>query len=172
MTCVRSLLVALVPVSLVSGCGAGGQEEGVHQLPGYDISFSLPSSWRAVDHESSDAELDRFQRDHPRFLEIGEILRLEDANRFAAATEQGRVRLLVTARPADPGYTLRGHIEQNLPPDEGKTRAQFQQEFGDVLHQRAFDLPFLRLLAKAEEIETIGVLERLPRQIGLWLWQS
>jgi hypothetical protein len=111
----RALAVPLVAVSLAARCGGEAAEETVHRVSVHDVSFALPSAWRAVDHESSDAELDRFQRDHPRFIEIADILRLEDADRFAAATDRGRVRLLVTVRPVEPGYTLRGHIERNLP---------------------------------------------------------
>ena len=59
------------------------------------------------------------------------------------------------------------HIQQHLPPDEREARAQFQQEFGDMLHQGVFDLALLRLVGQAQKIETIGVFQRFVGQVGL-----
>jgi hypothetical protein len=67
---------------------------------------------------------------------------------------------------------LASHIQEHLPSDEGKARAEFQQEVGDVLDQRGFDLPFLRLLAQTEEIEAIRVFEGFPGKIRLRLGQG
>ncbi|MNT69842.1 hypothetical protein D3C72_2081840 [compost metagenome] len=62
---------------------------------------------------------------------------------------------------------LAAHVQQHLPTNEGKTRTQLQQEIGDVLHQRAFDLAFLCFIAQAKEIEAVRVFQRLNGQIGL-----
>jgi hypothetical protein len=61
------------------------------------------------------------------------------------------------------------HIQQHLPPDERKARAQLQQEFGDMLHQGVFDRPLASLAAKPKKIQTVRVLQRLASQIGLRL---
>lgn len=114
----RRFVGALVPLLFVMtgvGCGAGSADHEVHRVPGYEASVALPPSWDAVDYQSSAEDLDRFEREHPRFLEIADILRSLDAHRLAAAEKGGDVRLLVSIREAAPGYTLRGHIRTNLP---------------------------------------------------------
>jgi hypothetical protein len=63
------------------------------------------------------------------------------------------------------------HVQQHLPADEGEAGTQFQQELGDVLHQRAFDLALLRLVGQAQEVEAVRVLQRFARQVGLRLGQ-
>lgn len=109
-------LLMLLPLALTAaGCAGSSANEEVHRVPGYEASVALPPSWAAVDYQSSDEDLDRFQREHSRFLEIADILRSLDAHRLAAAEEGGDVRLLVSVSEAAPGYTLRGHIRTNLP---------------------------------------------------------
>ena len=51
------------------------------------------------------------------------------------------------------------HIQQHLPPDEGKARAQLQQEFGNVFDQGVFNLPLLRHIGQSKKVEAIRVFQ-------------
>ncbi|MPN26185.1 hypothetical protein SDC9_173609 [bioreactor metagenome] len=62
---------------------------------------------------------------------------------------------------------LAADVQQHLPADEGKAGAQFEQEVGDVLHQGVFDVALVGCLGQAEEIETVGVFQRLAGEVGL-----
>lgn len=114
----RYLVVGALFLGSSAGCGggSGAPDEEVHRVPGYGISVALPASWDAVSYQSSAEELDEFQRKHPRFLGIAETLRSPEAgSEFAAAEEPGDTRLLLSIHEAEPGYSLRAHIERNLP---------------------------------------------------------
>ena len=93
--------------------------------------------------------------------QLAEVLRLEFPGLqfdHHVATQLQVVKEQVEGRVSARRYSrLAAHIQQDLPTNEGESRAQLQQEIRDVLHQCAFDLPLLRLLTKAEEIETIRV---------------
>ena len=45
--------------------------------------------------------------------------------------------------------------------------AEFEQKFLDVVKQTLFEVAFVRVVADREEIEIVGVFERLFGEIGL-----
>ena len=49
------------------------------------------------------------------------------------------------------------HFQAVLSPDKGKTTAQFQQKAGDILHQRVFHFPLLRIPAQAQKVKQIRI---------------
>jgi hypothetical protein len=62
------------------------------------------------------------------------------------------------------------HIQQHLPPDEGKARAQLQQEVGDVLDQDVFNFALARLFAQTQKVP-IGTglsMTRGPNRTAVW----
>ena len=58
-------------------------------------------------------------------------------------------------------------FEQHLPADEGETGAHLQQEALDVVHQALFRFPLRAGVDRAEEVEQVGILERLRREVRL-----
>ena len=59
------------------------------------------------------------------------------------------------------------HFQAHLPPHKGKARAQFEQEFLDVGHQRLFYLGLAARVSGAEKVEQVGVFEQLCSHVGL-----
>lgn len=125
------LVLATSAFALVlMGCGSGSSSEssgdGVHTVPGSAASVQLPATWNTIDTESSDAEIEEFQRAHPRFLDVGDILRSPVDGALVAAVGKGDVRLLVTVRPSEEGVTLGQHVQENL---QGMENSLRQYEF-------------------------------------------
>ncbi|QDV46248.1 hypothetical protein Enr13x_73370 [Stieleria neptunia] len=54
-----------------------------------------------------------------------------------------------------------------LPADEGKTGAQFEQKFSQVLDQAVLQFPFVVPLSQGQEIKVVRVAEQLPGEITL-----
>jgi probable HAF family extracellular repeat protein len=116
----------LVVVSLVlAGCGGGGSEGAAgedtteYSVPGHDVSVRVPASWAAVDSSSSDEELERFQKEHPSFLDVKEELSTRlwmtgPGEALLAAEAGGETRLVVTVRPGSAKATLEEHMRDNL----------------------------------------------------------
>ncbi len=59
------------------------------------------------------------------------------------------------------------HFQAKLATDEGKPCPQLQQKAGDVADEGVFDVALVGLIAKAQEIEVIGILEDLAGEPGL-----
>ena len=59
------------------------------------------------------------------------------------------------------------HFQAKLATDEGKPGPQFQQEAGDVADEGIFDVALVGLIAKAQEVEVVGILEDLGGEPGL-----
>src|SRR3954471_17148852 len=59
----------------------------------------------------------------------------------------------------------------NLTPDEREASAQLQQELRDVRDERGLDLVLLGLGAEREEVEPVGIFQRLAREVRLRLGQ-
>jgi hypothetical protein len=57
-----------------------------------------------------------------------------------------------------------GNLQPELPADKGKARAQFQQKARDVADQTVFDFPLVGVIAQAQEVKQVRVLERLAGQ--------
>jgi hypothetical protein len=55
----------------------------------------------------------------------------------------------------------------HLPAHESKALAQFEQEPRDVVQQALLQLALGRILAQRQEVEVVGVLDDLPRQVRL-----
>jgi len=64
------------------------------------------------------------------------------------------------------------HFKRNLTTDEGEAGSEFDKEVGDVLDEGGFDGAFLGLFTEPEKIEAVGILERLPGEVGLGLGQQ
>jgi hypothetical protein len=62
-------------------------------------------------------------------------------------------------------------LEMNLTPDEREASAQLQQELRDVRDERGLDVALLGLGAEREEVEPVGILQRLAREVRLRLGQ-
>ena len=62
---------------------------------------------------------------------------------------------------------LAADLQMLLPPNQGETHAQFQEEFLDVLRQSLLQLPLARFGGKREEIERVRVFQHLLRQVRL-----
>ena len=58
-------------------------------------------------------------------------------------------------------------FEAELPADEGEPLAQFEQEAFELMEKIRLQLPLVERLLERQEIEDIGVLQRLPDQVGL-----
>lgn len=54
-----------------------------------------------------------------------------------------------------------------LPPHEGEALAEFEQELLQVLHQPGFQLALAKRLLQRQEVEDVGILQRLADQLGL-----
>ena len=54
-----------------------------------------------------------------------------------------------------------------LPANKRETNAEFEQEFLDVVEQTLFEVALMRVAVEREEIEIVGVFERLFGEIGL-----
>jgi len=50
---------------------------------------------------------------------------------------------------------LAADLEVDLAADEGEAGAELEQEAGDVVDQRALDVPLVRFVANAQEVEAI-----------------
>lgn len=61
--------------------------------------------------------------------------------------------------------------QRHLSSDKGEPGSEFQQELLDVIDQSAFQLPFDRILLQGEEVEQVGIFQRLLGEIGLWRGQ-
>src|ERR1017187_7970031 len=57
------------------------------------------------------------------------------------------------------------HVD--LPPDEGKANAEFEQELFDVRHEGVLDGPLVGVVAQVEEIEEIRGFGELLGEVGL-----
>ncbi len=53
----------------------------------------------------------------------------------------------------------------------GEADAEVRQEVADVREQAAFEVALVRFRAEAEEVEVVGFIEELMREIGL-CWQE
>ena len=54
-----------------------------------------------------------------------------------------------------------------LPTNKREADAEFEQKFPDVVKQTLFEVALMRVAANREEIEIVGVFERLPGEVGL-----
>ncbi|CAK0766946.1 hypothetical protein CCP4SC76_4650006 [Gammaproteobacteria bacterium] len=59
------------------------------------------------------------------------------------------------------------YFQSHLPPDEGETGAQLKEEFLDVIDERTFDLGLAAGIGGAEEVEEVGVFEKLRSHVGV-----
>lgn len=56
-------------------------------------------------------------------------------------------------------------FEVILAPHKGETDSDLDQEFPDVLDQSALQLPLVGVFGERQEIENVGVFERLLREV-------
>src|SRR3569832_1452987 len=56
-------------------------------------------------------------------------------------------------------------VQHALTADEREVCPQLEEELRDVLHERSLHCPLLSVVAEAEEVEPVGLLEALPREI-------
>jgi hypothetical protein len=75
-------------------------------------------------------------------------------------------KLQVVEEEVDPEL-LRPHLERHLAPDEREPLAELEQEVSDVPHEPLLDHALLGVFGDAEEVELVGVLERLAREVRL-----
>ena len=61
--------------------------------------------------------------------------------------------------------------QRELPPDQREAAAHLHQERLDVVEQSQLELPLLRPLSQAEELEVVGVLYRVANELGVGLRQ-
>src|SRR5262249_41037852 len=57
--------------------------------------------------------------------------------------------------------------QMDLPADEGEARAQLQEDLLHVSDQPAFQVALVGLRVEGEEVEKVGILERLLSEVGL-----
>jgi hypothetical protein len=62
---------------------------------------------------------------------------------------------------------LAADLDWVLAADEREAHAQLQQKFPDLLNESGFELPFPSLLRECQEIEVVGIFEKLLGQVGL-----
>ena len=63
------------------------------------------------------------------------------------------------------------HRELVLSADKSEADAELHQERLEVSYQAGFELALSEGLGEGQEVEDVGILEGLPRQIGLGRWQ-
>lgn len=59
-----------------------------------------------------------------------------------------------------------------LTPGEGKALAELQQKSFQVADKPGFQLPLVKRLLQGEEVENVGVFQKLTGQVGLWGGQA
>ena len=63
-------------------------------------------------------------------------------------------------------------FDAKLTSDKGEAGTELQQEAGDVADEGVFDVAFVGVVGKAEEIEEVGVFEGFVRERGVRRWQA
>src|SRR5205807_1843548 len=64
------------------------------------------------------------------------------------------------------------HVERILGTHEREASPQLDQEVAEMLQQAALQITLVRLRPERQEVEVIGILENLLRQLGIRRWES
>ena len=62
---------------------------------------------------------------------------------------------------------LTGNFDGYLVANEGKADPELDEKLTEVAEEPSFQVAFLRFLGQGQEIEVVGVLQKLLRQVGL-----